>query len=283
VNKKTLLVVALLSTLLFTGVAGTQVVNLAKAIPPEIKYETPPIISLHSPMNNDTFSVNTVLLSFTVTKPDNWLIHGGYDAQQIFKSINYELDGNFSEPVIVNSALESPFDYSVKLANLTDGMHALKVYAYASGWVIQMNGFYEYEIPINSSSKTVYFNVDTTSPTISLLSLANQTFYTLDVPLSFTVNEPTTQIKYNLDGQDNVTIAGNITLTNLSYGEHNITLFVSDELGNTGASETVYFSVEAPQPEPKPEPFPTALVIASVITVSVVGIGLLVYFKKRKR
>jgi hypothetical protein len=80
-----------------------------------------------------------------------------------------------------------------------------------------------------------------------------------------------------------VTIAGNITLTNLSYGEHNITLFVSDELGNTGASETVYFSVEAPQPEPKPEPFPTALVIASVITVSVVGIGLLVYFKKRKR
>jgi hypothetical protein len=189
VNKQALFLIALLSTLLFTGVAGTQVVNLAKAIPPEIKYETPPIISLHSPMNNDTFSVNTVLLSFTVTKPDNWLIHGGYDAQQIFKSINYELDGNFSEPVIVNSALESPFDYSVKLANLTDGMHALKVYAYASGWVIQMNGFYEYEIPINSSSKTVYFNVDTTSPTISLLSLANQTFYTLDVPLSFTVNE----------------------------------------------------------------------------------------------
>jgi nitrous oxidase accessory protein len=33
---------------------------------------------------------------------------------------------------------------------------------------------------------------------------------------------------------------------------------------------------------PPPEPFPTTLVIASTITVAVVGIGLLFYFKKRK-
>jgi parallel beta-helix repeat protein len=32
----------------------------------------------------------------------------------------------------------------------------------------------------------------------------------------------------------------------------------------------------------EPEPFPTTLVIASIITVAVVGIGLLVYFKKRR-
>jgi N-acetylneuraminic acid mutarotase len=39
-----------------------------------------------------------------------------------------------------------------------------------------------------------------------------------------------------------------------------------------------------PQPTPlEPVPFTTTLVIASVITVSVVGVGLLVYFKKRKR
>jgi YVTN family beta-propeller protein len=37
-----------------------------------------------------------------------------------------------------------------------------------------------------------------------------------------------------------------------------------------------------PIPTPEPEPFPTLLVVASVITVAVVGIGLLVYFKKRK-
>lgn len=38
------------------------------------------------------------------------------------------------------------------------------------------------------------------------------------------------------------------------------------------------------KPEPQPrEPFPTTLILASVITVAVVGVVMLVYFKKRKR
>jgi parallel beta-helix repeat protein len=41
---------------------------------------------------------------------------------------------------------------------------------------------------------------------------------------------------------------------------------------------------ELPSPEPQPrEPFPTTLILASVITVVVIGVGLLIYFKKRKR
>jgi hypothetical protein len=38
----------------------------------------------------------------------------------------------------------------------------------------------------------------------------------------------------------------------------------------------------SPEPTPKQEPFPTTLVIASVVTVTTIGAGLLVYFKKRK-
>jgi hypothetical protein len=110
-------------------------ISLAEALQPKIEYKMPPIISVHSPVNNDTFSMNNVPLSFTVTKPDNWLIHGGYAAQQILKSVNYQLDGKFSDLILVNSTLESPFDYSLNLTNLTDGVHSLKVYAYASGWV----------------------------------------------------------------------------------------------------------------------------------------------------
>jgi hypothetical protein len=37
------------------------------------------------------------------------------------------------------------------------------------------------------------------------------------------------------------------------------------------------------EPSPSPEPFPTTLVIGSVIAVAVIGLGFLVYFKKRKR
>jgi len=38
-----------------------------------------------------------------------------------------------------------------------------------------------------------------------------------------------------------------------------------------------------PSPEPQPEPFPTMLVAISIASVAVVGVGMLVYFKKRKR
>jgi hypothetical protein len=276
VQKKMLPTVMFISAFLMSMVTGGQIINMAKANPIEIEYKTSPIISLHSPMNNDTFCVNTVLLNLTVTKPDNWLIHGGYAAQQILWSINYQLDGNFPDPVIVNSDLAFPLDYSVNLTNLTDGVHSLKVYAHASGWVIQISCAHEYQVPINSSSNTVYFTVDTTSPRITILSLENQTYYTSNVPLNFTVNEVTTQISYSLDGQNNVTLTGNTTLTGLSNGLHNVTVYASDELENTGASETISFGVAE-------EPFPVAPVAAaSVAAIAAVGVGLLVYFKKRK-
>ena len=83
-------------------------------------------------------------------------------------------------------------------------------------------------------------------------------------------------MSYSLDGQDNVTVAGNATLSGLPNGSHNLTLYVTDKSGNIGASDIIYFRVEVP------EPFPTTLVIAVVITM-VVGVGLLFYFKKRKR
>ena len=157
--KRKALALLLISVLLLLVFTGTWLVNLTEATQPEIEYKTPPIISIHSPANNDTFTVNTVPVSFSITKPENWLIHGGYEAQQILKSVNYQLDGEYSDHILVNSTLESPFDCSLDLENMTDGVHSLKVFAYASGWVIQLNGFYEYEVPINSSSEIIYFTV----------------------------------------------------------------------------------------------------------------------------
>ena len=101
------------------------------------------------------------------------------------------------------------------------------------------------------------------------------------VPLNFTVDELNSQIKYSLDGQENVSISGNMTLTNLSYGEHNLAVFAMDEAGNTGASETIYFTISR---EPEPEPFPVVPVVAavSVVTVVLAVAGVLVYHKKRR-
>ena len=114
-------------------------------------------------------------------------------------------------------------------------------------------------------------------PNVSLL-LPQGGKFTSDVPLDFTVDQPVSQIKYSLDSKENVTITGNTTLTGLTNGYHNITVYATNEAGNTGTSETLSFNVEVPEPSPV-VPVATAFVIAVVA----VGAGLLVYFKKRKR
>jgi hypothetical protein len=80
-----------------------------------------------------------------------------------------------------------------------------------------------------------------------------------------------------LDGQDNVTLTGNTTLTGLPTGSHNVTVYGQDVYGNPGTSEAVTFTVA--------EPFPTTLVAVAiaVIVAAVVCVGLLFYFKKSKR
>jgi hypothetical protein len=79
---------------------------------------------------------------------------------------------------------------------------------------------------------------------------------------------------YCLDEQANVTVTGNFTLTELPSGSHTLTVYANDTVGNMGTSPTISFSIA--------EPFLTTLVIESAIAVAVVGLVLVVYFKKRR-
>jgi hypothetical protein len=113
---------------------------------------------------------------------------------------------------------------------------------------------------------------------VTLLLSQNELFGTSDVPLHFAAGNQALQFKYSLDGGANVTVAGNTTLTALSNGYHNVTVYATDEFGNTGATETIYFNVEAP------ELFTNWLIIAVIIIVLViVAVSLSFYFQKRKR
>lgn len=78
---------------------------------------------------------------------------------------------------------------------------------------------------------------------IRILSPKNST-YTIDsVPLTFTVIEPISWIGYSLDGQANVTITGNTTLTGLSDGPHLLIVHANDTYGRMESDE-VHFIVE---------------------------------------
>ncbi len=92
----------------------------------------------------------------------------------------------------------------------------------------------------------IYEIMGTTRPAISIQSPENKTYTSSSVPLTFTINEPTFWIGYSLDGQANVTITGNTTLTNLSNEVHSVTVYANDTTGNMGHSDRVYFTVSVP-------------------------------------
>jgi len=117
---------------------------------------------------------------------------------------------------------------------------------------------------------------DGVAPEVAVLSPENKTYSDTDIPLNFAVNEPVSWLRYKLDAENVTEVSGNTTLTGLALGAHNLTVYATDASGNTGTSETIYFTIA------EPEPFPTALVIAAVATATaIVSVGLLIYFKKR--
>jgi hypothetical protein len=170
------------------------------------------VISVMSP-ENTTYSITDVPLEYTVNR--------------LSYSATYSLDEQENVTIIGNTTL----------TGLSEGPHSVIVYVEdASGNV--------------SASEMVYFTVnttisDTTAPIFSVMSPANTTYSSSEVPLIFAVNEPTDVIGYSIDEQANVTTLGNTTLTGLAEGMHSLIVYANDTSGNTGYTVT-YFTVAAP-------------------------------------
>jgi len=78
---------------------------------------------------------------------------------------------------------------------------------------------------------------------ISVSSPENKTYTVSNLPLNFSVEVSASWAAYSLDGQANVTIVGNWTLTNLAEGSHSIIVYANDSSGVMGSSGTVYFTI----------------------------------------
>ena len=87
-----------------------------------------------------------------------------------------------------------------------------------------------------------YVNVP---PTISIVLPENKTYNVNHVPLTFTADKSALWIRYSLNGQANLTITGNTTLTELADAPHSITVYATDIFG-TEASAKVYFTIDTP-------------------------------------
>lgn len=197
-----------------------------------------PTISIVSPQNT-IYTLNQVPLTFTVNVLTSWM--------------GYSLDSHANVTVSGNTML----------TELADGSHSLKMYARNIDDLYQRN---------LGASSPVSFTIDTTPPSITIVAPTRTTYDTTDILLTFTVSETPSWLGYSFDGQANVTIPGNTTLTNLSAGEHRLSVYAKDAAGHTGRSDVTLFNVA--------EPFPV-LWIGAGLAAPVVVIATVVMLKKR--
>jgi len=265
--KRKALALTFISSLLASALAGTELVSLVSAnpVPPTTQIE------IQSPQYNETCLVNSVFLNFTVfTHPNQWTQCIGTPSIQCY------VDGKLYHQINLTELTDCQANvsfskFSISLKELNVGQHNV---------VVTKTAFYHLMVTAyldNTPSKLVYFYVYSPPPRISPVSPQNQTYENADIPVNFTAHADYGEVAwmgYSLDGKNNMTITGNTTLTELAVGSHNITFYATDIYGSVGASETITFGVA--------EPFPTAIVAAASASVAIVGVGLLVYFKKRK-
>jgi hypothetical protein len=283
VEKKTLLTAALISGLLFSAVATIQFVNLGMANPYLFRgFESPdqetypPVITIVSPTNNTAYNTSRLPLTFNVTAPQSRTASStGID------NVAYKADWRNEAIDILQGGQGEP-SFDLLLSNIPEGQHSITIKTRGIGTYMDMEEL-SYTWFFISSTATVSFTIDYTAPTVSVLSLANKTYDVSDFSLCFTVNEPVSQIAYNLGGKENNTVSGNTTLTGLANGDHNLRIYAEDDAGNVGKSDTISFTVAVPEPEPVPEAFPVILVTAvAVVSISALTSRLLLSFKKRK-
>ncbi len=240
-------------------VVNADATNVSTAVSDMARY-TQPEMAISSPLNK-TYNSSSLPLNSTLS-------YGYLIATNA--SVCYSLDGKDNitasgGKLSIENAETILTPYNLEIDNLSDGSHNLTVYAEIT---------YLYYGAISDFS-SVQFTIDTSPPTISL-SIMNKTYNMQTIPLSFNVDENTSWVAYNLDNQENTTMQGNMTLTGLSEGPHNIVVYANDTLGNMGKSDTIFFTVNTSAAEGV-----TPATVLSGIVVIAVAVGLLVYFRKR--
>ena len=224
----------------------------------------PPEITIQTPDNNTIFSIHNVTLTFkAVIEKTNTEKLYNYAMHKIYYKASW-----IPNEINITDKMITSYTLPVRLSDIPEGNQSVTIYAVAGGYysthveVKDMTGYIYADRFSMAGSSTVNFVIDTTPPDVEVLSPQNKAYETFDVQLTFTINEKVSEVLFSLDGKSNKTLTGNAIMTGLDEGPHNVTLYASDIVGNSGASQTAYFSVR------KPPPFPTLTVaVASMISI----------------
>jgi N-acetylneuraminic acid mutarotase len=188
------------------GFDGEKWLSSIEEVKPVGYGKVPPLVEIVSPKNNTAYK--GIQIEFQVDKAISWA--------------GFSLDGNQNRTVTEGA--------SQTLSSIADGQHFIRVFANDT-------------LGNMGASQTVYFTIDNASPNITILMPNEQTYNEADIVLTFVLDKPVAYLAYILDGQPETPITGNITLQALPNGEHTISIYAIDELGNAGLSDEISFTI----------------------------------------
>jgi hypothetical protein len=205
--------------------------------------------------------------------------------------LSYILDGgpNVKLSITITETSATYFGKGT-LGNLTNGYHTVTALS------VDSKG--------NVLSESTKFLVNTTLifPAL-LLSPNNTTYYSKEIPLTYTINDPKYTVFYRLDNSRQTQLTGNTTLSGLSEGQHTITAHATDHKTDTGlySKQTANFIIDTTYPTPTPSPIlptsPTAtdstgnsisvplstLIVVLLVSVIIIVSLLLLLYRRRAR
>jgi hypothetical protein len=249
------------------------------------------------PLNNSVCKASDIDVRFSfelsgwIPSPDDQKHYlGGVYPPNIKSSIMCFLDGRL---VWQRSELYSlsNFNFAFSLSELPHGLHNLTFRSETSGDFFYgtyssdplWGGWSWDRVNSHYSSCAIFFTAETPPPIIQILSVEQQQVFDVsDVPLRFSVSEPFSWLGYSLDGQDNVTITGNTTLTGLTEGTHSLFVYANDSFGQTARSLIRYFTIAESSSFTTPFPM-MGIAVAIIASVAIISFGLAAYFAKFKR
>ncbi|MFX1532604.1 MAG: hypothetical protein ACFFDI_00040, partial [Promethearchaeota archaeon] len=218
---------------------------------------TPPSISLNSPVNGTTHQSGTTI-DLTITGSDGTLIY------------HWDTDSN--------STVSATFD---PILPSGDGLHRLYVYVKdsAGNWAI----------------KIFVFSTDDTGPIITLKSFNNESVHLPGTVIDLNITDVNgiSQVLYNWDGNTNISLSTpyNVFLPT-EAGQHVLRVYTNDSLGNWAVKTYVFTTKEDTRTTTSTisptssTTTPTATVPTDFFTVEIfllAFISLIVVFWRRKR
>jgi parallel beta-helix repeat protein len=218
----------------------------------------------HNLVIGNTFQKNT--MGIITTGSDNEIHHNNF----IDNNDDYYAMGNYSS--LFDDGREGNYwsDYKgidVNGDGVGDSPYLIG-HVYEKGDKVFINQYGKDNYPLTSP---YIFNY--VSPIISIVSPESKTYINGDVAIIFNSSKETPRASYSINGSKRLPLQEDTVLTALPKGTYSLTVYAEDVFGNEGTA-TVTFTIGTTD---------DLLTATLIIAVAIVAVGLIVYFKKRKR